>query len=85
MQYNIESDNIERIRVEVNSSLIDFLEYSRKSLVLQVRFIHGKHKGKVRTYEDIVPQQFYNLLEAHSVGKALIHLLDQYKSNKEYI
>ena len=85
MLYNLESDNIQRIKVEVNSSLVDFLEYSHPTLELRVRFAHGKHKGKVRTYEEIVPQQFYALLQAPSVGKALIHLLEEHRSNKEYI
>jgi len=84
MIVNIETDVLRKITVEVKSSLIDYLEYSKDNCLLKVKFKHGKHKGKIRSYEEVSPEQFFNILTAESVGKALIKLLESLPSTGYY-
>jgi len=84
MIYKVESEHLTKIKVDVKSSLIEYLDYSQQTYILSVKFKHGKYKGKVKHYEEILPFQFFELLQAPSVGKALLKLLDSLKENREY-
>lgn len=84
MTFQVETERLKKIRVEVKSSLIDFLEYSKQDYLLTVKFKQGKYKGKVRRYEEVAPEDFFSILSAESVGHAVIDLIDSLKSTRSY-
>ncbi len=84
MNFEINADHLKTITVEVKSSLIQYLSYSYGDYSLSVKYKYGKHKGQVRTYQEVSPAQFFELLGADSVGKALLKLIQKLKSVREY-
>ncbi len=75
MLATLDTDNLREIRVDVRSSIIEYMEYSKSELTLSIKFKGGKHKGRVRSYEDIAPQRFFELLSEPSIGKAVLRML----------
>ncbi len=84
MTHRLDTKHVRSIKLQVESSIIDYLEYSHERFQLIVSFKHGKYKGQVRSYYEIAPEQFYALLEAPSLGKALLRFIDTLKSVKDY-
>lgn len=78
MTFVIESKRLKSIKVEVKSSLIDYMQYSKEDFSLIVRYKSGRfHKKRVKRYEEVSPEQFFELLNCESIGKAFIQLKDK--------
>lgn len=80
MTASLQTEHLKRITADVNSSYVSYLEYSKEDYRMSVKFIRGRHKGKLREYGNVMPQEFFNLLNAPSLGKAIIHFLETRKS-----
>lgn len=80
MTASLQTEHLERISVDVNSSMVSYLEYSKQESLMHVKFKRGKYKGKLREYSEVTPEEFFGLLNAPSLGKALIHYLESRKS-----
>ncbi len=77
MTYPVEIRHLKRLNVHVKSSLLEALEYDPESHQLNVEY---KRKGlfgsrKIRSYDNISPAQFFELIGAESIGKALLRLV----------
>jgi len=81
MLTTVDTENLEDIRVGVQSSLIEYLEYSKHDSTLSIKFKGGKHRGRVRSYEDVPAQSFFELLSQPSIGKAVLRLLKSRSSD----
>ena len=75
MLATVDTDNLQDIRVGVQSSLIEYLEYSKEDATMSIKFKGGKHRGCVKSYENVPPHRFFELLSQPSVGKAVLRLL----------
>ena len=82
MTATLQAQHLKRISVDVNSSIVSHLEYSKEEHSMNVRFIRGRHKGKLRKYDHVMPHEFFDLLSAPSLGKALIHFLEERKQHE---
>jgi hypothetical protein len=74
---------LRKIKVEVKSSLIDFLEYSQEDFSLIVQYKRrGIFNKKVKRFEEVSPGQFYKMLNSESIGKAYMQLIGVIRSNQ---
>ncbi len=80
MTASLQTEHLKRISADVNSSMVSHLEYSKDECKMSIKFIRGRHKGKTREYDNVMPQEFFDLLNAPSLGKAVIHFLESRKS-----
>ena len=78
------ASSIKHIKVDVNSSLIEYLEYSPEELKMSVKYKSGKHANKVRNYPDISVRDFFHVIESDSIGRAVLKLIQSVRE-KEYI
>lgn len=87
MLTEIRPSSINKIKVEPQSSLISYLELDPQSMILNVGYKSGKHKGTVRSYEPVSLNQFFQLLNAESVGKSMLKLAERIRNEEssEYI
>lgn len=65
---------IRRLNVEVDSSVIEGLEYNTTSRTLGVRYKKGKFRGKTKYYEDVDHTVFFDIINAESVGRRVLSL-----------
>lgn len=84
MTTTLQTEHLKRIAIDVNSSMVSYLEYSKEECKMYVKFKRGRHKGKLREYTEVMPEAFFGLLGAPSVGKALIQYLESRKSEGHY-
>ncbi len=85
MTFNLETEKLKSIRVEVKSSFIDFVEYSRSELALTVKYKKkGLFQKKVKRYEEVSIDQFFEMLNSKSVGKAFMKLRRDKHKNEVY-
>ncbi len=68
----------EKVLVE-DSSLVEFFVYDHNLLLLEVKYIRGKHKGKVVNYKNFPRDAFDFITTAESKGKALLSVLKKRK------
>lgn len=66
--------NLRLLKVTVNSSLVDQIEYNCTQLTMKVKFKRGKRSRRIHSYDDISLSQFENILASESVGKAILKL-----------
>jgi hypothetical protein len=77
MTFEIRTDRLKKIRIEAKSSVVDFMEYSREDLSLTVKYKKGGiFKKKIKRFEDVSPGQFFDLLNAQSIGRALMRFVN---------
>ncbi|WP_422359221.1 hypothetical protein [Reichenbachiella sp.] len=80
MVFNIETNRLKNIKIEVESSLIDYMQYSWEDSSLLVKYRHGNFlKQSVKRYEGVSQEQFFEMLNSDSVGKALLRLKSRIK------
>ncbi len=79
MTASLQTEHLKRISADVNSSMVSYLEYSREECKMSIKFIRGRHKGKLREYDNVLPLEFFNLLNSPSLGKAIIQFLETRK------
>ncbi|WP_147303060.1 hypothetical protein [Marinoscillum furvescens] len=77
MTFDINTQHIGTLRIQTNSSLIEWMEYHPQSLKLEVHYKRGPRKHTTRTYRDISMGMFMSLLSGPSLGKALLKMLHQ--------
>ena len=65
---------IKQLKVEVESSLIEFVEYNKSKSQMQVRFKRGKTSKRKKTFEAISPQDFWTIINSESIGRAILKL-----------
>ena len=81
MTAKFDTSKLKKIKVDVTSSIIEYLEYSYNEYVLNIKFKRGRHRGKVRSYDETTPQESFELLNEPSVGKAVLKMLDARKAS----
>lgn len=65
---------VKTLKVNVRSTLIEFLEYDCYHQLLKVRFKKGKSRQKIHEYDGVSSGQFLDILDSPSVGKAILKL-----------
>lgn len=85
MTATLQTEHLERITADVNSTYVSYMENSKEEYKMSVKFIIGRHKEKLREYDNVLPHEFFNLLNAPSLGKALISFLETRKSARQPI
>ena len=77
MHVNLHTEKMKKIKVDVFSSMVDFIEYSQNNNILLVKFKKGKYKGKIRSYDSVTPSQFFQILESDSVGRSVLKFAEK--------
>lgn len=63
-----------RLSVEVDSSVIESIEYNGISHVLDVKYKRGKYKGRTKHYTGVAHDTFLEILNAESIGRTILSL-----------
>ncbi|MFY0598340.1 MAG: KTSC domain-containing protein [Cyclobacteriaceae bacterium] len=85
MTFEIKADRLKTIKVEAKSSVVDSMEYCKEDLSLTVKYkTKGLFKKKIKRYEEVSPGQFFELLNAESIGRALMHLMRESNVSRSY-
>lgn len=83
MTFEISADRLKTIKIEAISSVIDSMEYSKDEYSLTVKYKRkGIFKNRIKHFEEVSPGQFFDLLNAESIGRALMHLTSGSESSK---
>lgn len=62
-----------------NSSLIEYISYNQKALLLQVKYQRGRYKNQLLSYNEITTEEFNRIMEAKSKGRALLKVIETKK------
>lgn len=74
MTLDISEHSIEKFRFKPDSSLVETLDYDSDKKTLQVKFKRGKHKGRVRIYKEVAPEDFCKIMSSRSIGRAVLKM-----------
>lgn len=83
MTFDINTQHIGTLKIQTNSSLIEWLEYHPDTMRLEVHYKRGSRKDTTRTYNEISMGMFMKVLSGPSLGKALLKMLQQKESRKK--
>ncbi|MEP5613457.1 MAG: hypothetical protein ABJP45_14490 [Cyclobacteriaceae bacterium] len=67
---------VKTLKVDVRSSIVEYLEYDCPKYILKVRFKKGKSRRRVHFHSEITPAHFQNILDSRSIGRAILNLVD---------
>ncbi len=67
-----------------SSSLIEYVVYNRTTLLLQVKYKRGKHKNKVRFYEGITADEYNQIMQSKTKGRALVKVLKHKREENKW-
>jgi hypothetical protein len=68
--------------ITTESTLVEFVIFNHEKRQMKVKYLRGKHEGKVRTYNNIPPEAFKNITEAKSKGKQVLKTIAKYRQEK---
>ena len=66
--------NIKEFKVNVRSSIIEYLAYDYIQTCLIVKFKSNRYGKKLRTYEEVSISNFLEILAADSIGRTVLKL-----------
>lgn len=69
------------LNVEVDSTVIELLEYKSTSETLSVKYKRGKYKGKTKKYEGVDQGLFLEILNSESIGRKILSLFHAHTLN----
>ncbi len=65
---------IRQLKVEVESSLVEFVEYNYLKAQMLVRFKRGKAKKRQQVFKLVTPQDFWIIINSDSIGRTILQM-----------